>query len=202
MTAFRPGASPPPVRTPMRRTPEGGPSVLPRRVAPGSTGMVRVDLPSEARSQAKDGRLTCSHHRPARERGNRRAVWRSIVGRVAQLGERCVRNAEVASSILAASTILHPRPSQLPGLGVQPRAVDGSPNAFIVLLAGGLAPIAIGNPQIVSRRSSIGNDAYSSIPTLPDSAAASAASFPRRLSIDSTSPRSACAARAFARVRR
>ena len=27
-------------------------------------------------------------------------------GRVAQLGERCVRNAEVASSILAASTIL------------------------------------------------------------------------------------------------
>ena len=75
----------------------------------------RRDVPTSARS-ATVGILRRSHERrmvdlrvhsidSARTIGSGK-ICDERVGRVAQLGERCVRNAEVASSILAASTIL------------------------------------------------------------------------------------------------
>src|SRR5437667_10008036 len=79
MTALRPGASPPPVRTPIR-------------VIAG----ILVEC-----SRADALRLS-------------KRAWynrRSVRGRLAQLGERRVRNAEVGSSSLLPSTILRSRTS-------------------------------------------------------------------------------------------
>src|SRR4051812_6461571 len=80
MTALRPGASPPPVRIPIRRM-----SVMRSTIANGcdSEAVVHCDV--------QKWRVRLKVHSR---------------GRLAQLGERGVRNAEVGSSSLLPSTIL------------------------------------------------------------------------------------------------
>src|SRR5207237_558076 len=89
MTAFSPGASPPPVSTPMRSI---------------------ESMPVECSS--KKSRVVESGFCPR--------------GRLAQMGERGVRNAEVGSSILLPSTNLRS--------DVDPRASVGKPIFGVVLI--------------------------------------------------------------------
>ena len=61
--------------------------------------------------ESRHGRIIVRARSPAAGRAQAHEQS-SESGRVAQLGERCVRNAEVGSSILPASTILRSRESQ------------------------------------------------------------------------------------------
>ena len=124
MTAFRPGASPPPVRTPIflmglgmvNEDRQMGPC---RRVGSEPNGKCRIfksfasialdrgALPAavkgaSARCEAARARATLRGPIAENELAIRTDLPR---GRLAQLGERCVRNAEVRGSIPLPSTI-------------------------------------------------------------------------------------------------
>ena len=125
ITAFSPGASPPPVRIPIRFSfcmqfgYSGGPAAgsvlqgptpeMARRRAGRASGMsksIQRDL-----NRCRDANARGILGGPVVEREPATVAASGPYGRLAQLGERRVRNAEVASSILAPST--NPTPHSL-----------------------------------------------------------------------------------------
>ncbi len=100
MTALRPGASPPPVSTPMRRM-----SAMWCRLEDANGGRESLEASIASAPRVARARDACYD-----------GVSLTAYGRLAQLGERRVRNAEVTSSSLVPSTNLAHRRGQLRGL--------------------------------------------------------------------------------------
>src|ERR1051325_5238086 len=103
MTALRPGASPPPVRTPSFRIVGMSEGVE----TPPSSNDGYVTIVVRTRGETLHSVLAVS----AKTAQRRFAIlfYRQSIGRLAQLGERCVRNAEVGGSIPPPSTNLRSR---------------------------------------------------------------------------------------------